>query len=171
MAIEFHCPKCGKGIKAPDEAGGKSGKCPSCHQSVYIPMPESELEPLPLAPLDPNEEREREQLLEETRRLRAATLQERAAGPETPDPGPAGDDPPLVRPDMDTLVLQYVLSAAASDMNGMAELEAELRKNWPAASDVMDRLVSDELLPRELSDRKIPRQFIVGLFRNLRKIK
>jgi hypothetical protein len=169
MSIEFHCPKCGKAIKAPDEGGGKTGKCPACHQPVYIPMPESEIEPLSLTPLDPTEEQERERLLEEARRLRWATLQERNTAPETADAAPAGDDAPLIRPDMDTLVVQYVLSAAESDMNSMTDIEGELRKNWQAASEVMDRVLADELLPRQLADRKIPRQFVVGLFRTLRK--
>ena len=46
MTIEFHCPKCGKHIKAPKEAAGKNGKCPACHQSVYVPTPDDEIEPL-----------------------------------------------------------------------------------------------------------------------------
>ena len=39
MSIEIHCDHCGKLIKAPDDAGGQRGKCPYCHQSVYVPAP------------------------------------------------------------------------------------------------------------------------------------
>jgi DNA-directed RNA polymerase subunit RPC12/RpoP len=40
MAITFHCGHCGKKIEAPDSAGGKWGKCPSCHNKVYVPPKE-----------------------------------------------------------------------------------------------------------------------------------
>ena len=37
MGISFHCEHCGKKIEAPDAAGGKWGKCPGCHNKVYVP--------------------------------------------------------------------------------------------------------------------------------------
>ena len=58
MSIKFHCEHCGKRIDAPDTAGGKWGKCPSCHNKVYVPQPEDGDEPLTLAPVDETEEQE-----------------------------------------------------------------------------------------------------------------
>ena len=54
MAIIFHCPSCGKEIKAADNAGGKWGKCPKCHNKIYVPSidPEKEEPELKLAPVD-----------------------------------------------------------------------------------------------------------------------
>lgn len=37
MAINVVCPSCRKAIQAPDNAAGKSGKCPFCQQPVQIP--------------------------------------------------------------------------------------------------------------------------------------
>ena len=39
MPIKFQCSLCGKKIEAPDSAGGKWGKCPGCHNKVYVPQP------------------------------------------------------------------------------------------------------------------------------------
>lgn len=37
MAIVAACSKCGKAIKAPDNAAGKKGKCPACGAVIEIP--------------------------------------------------------------------------------------------------------------------------------------
>jgi len=57
MSIELHCDHCGQKIRAPAEAGGRWGDCPQCGQKVYIPTPAEDLEEIPLAPVDEEEER------------------------------------------------------------------------------------------------------------------
>jgi predicted RNA-binding Zn-ribbon protein involved in translation (DUF1610 family) len=44
MPISFQCPQCGKKLKAPDEAAGKSSKCPGCGGTVTCPEPIYEAE-------------------------------------------------------------------------------------------------------------------------------
>jgi predicted RNA-binding Zn-ribbon protein involved in translation (DUF1610 family) len=39
MPITFQCPQCGKKLKAPDSAVGKSSKCPGCGGTVICPEP------------------------------------------------------------------------------------------------------------------------------------
>ena len=39
MPISFDCPQCGKHLKAPDAAAGKSSKCPHCGCKVTCPAP------------------------------------------------------------------------------------------------------------------------------------
>src|SRR5262245_18176980 len=39
MPISFSCPQCGKKFKAPDNALGKSSKCPGCGSPVTCPEP------------------------------------------------------------------------------------------------------------------------------------
>jgi predicted RNA-binding Zn-ribbon protein involved in translation (DUF1610 family) len=39
MAISFSCAQCGKKLKAPDSAAGKSSKCPGCGGPVTCPEP------------------------------------------------------------------------------------------------------------------------------------
>lgn len=73
MAITFRCEHCHKSINAPDDAGGKRGKCPYCKQSTYIPAPVDDEELYDLAPVDEEaEKKEREfqkQLFEKERDL------------------------------------------------------------------------------------------------------
>jgi hypothetical protein len=67
MPITIHCESCKKKIIAPDNAGGKWGKCPFCNHRCYIPMPETEEEEeLKLAPIDENAEKQYEQMMKET---------------------------------------------------------------------------------------------------------
>ena len=57
MSITIQCEHCDKKIEAPETAGGKWGKCPRCHNKVYVPKLESnEEEELRLAPIDEMEE-------------------------------------------------------------------------------------------------------------------
>src|SRR5262252_974327 len=39
MPISFSCPQCGKKLKAPDNAVGKTSKCPGCGSPVTCPEP------------------------------------------------------------------------------------------------------------------------------------
>jgi predicted RNA-binding Zn-ribbon protein involved in translation (DUF1610 family) len=39
MSISFQCPRCGKKLKAPDNAAGKSSSCPGCGVKVTCPEP------------------------------------------------------------------------------------------------------------------------------------
>jgi predicted RNA-binding Zn-ribbon protein involved in translation (DUF1610 family) len=55
MAISFSCPQCGKKLKAPDNAVGKSSSCPGCGSPVTCPEPilDAELVDAPSAGFDP----------------------------------------------------------------------------------------------------------------------
>ena len=35
--ISFDCPRCGAGLKVPDEKGGKRGRCPKCKTIIKVP--------------------------------------------------------------------------------------------------------------------------------------
>ena len=55
MPISFPCPQCGKKLKAPDDAAGKSSKCPGCGGTVTCPEPvyDAEVVEMELAPEKP----------------------------------------------------------------------------------------------------------------------
>jgi len=167
MSIEFHCDHCGKLVRAPDDAGGKHGQCPSCHQSVYIPMPSDQIEPLDLSPVDDAEEHERARLLDESREIQRRLRDEkdlpRGAAAEPP-PSAAGQVlPPKL--DMETLVIEYAQAMAAGDLEEAERLAADIRSDMTAAEDVMQRLTLDELPPERLAD--IPRPVLVAFFKQL----
>ena len=42
MSISFQCPRCGKKLKAPDSAAGKSSSCPGCGGTVTCPEPDDD---------------------------------------------------------------------------------------------------------------------------------
>jgi len=39
--VQFKCPHCGSGIKAPAAVAGRRSKCPSCHEKVTVPLLEA----------------------------------------------------------------------------------------------------------------------------------
>ncbi len=42
MSISFQCPRCGKKLKAPDSAAGRSSSCPGCGGTVTCPEPDDD---------------------------------------------------------------------------------------------------------------------------------
>ncbi|MBU2596636.1 MAG: hypothetical protein KJ757_03615, partial [Planctomycetes bacterium] len=77
MSISFHCECCKKKIVAPDDAGGKWGKCPYCNHRCYVPLPENEGdEELKLTPVDETQEKQYEQMMKETHNITESLLHE-----------------------------------------------------------------------------------------------
>ncbi len=56
MSISFLCARCGKKLKAPDAAAGKSSKCPGCGSTVTCPEPvyDAEVVEMEVAPETPS---------------------------------------------------------------------------------------------------------------------
>lgn len=185
MPIELHCNHCGKLVRAPDEAAGKHGTCPACHQSVYIPTPDDRLEVLGLEPVDPDFERRKKQLARETANMAARVLRDREGlGPEKPGdraermaaaeraaasasaaPKPVAANPQQVM----QWVIGYAAAVAGGNLPEAERLEEAIRGNLPAAQDAIQRILVDEIPPAALS--KIPRPVLVGIFKKLRELK
>jgi hypothetical protein len=167
MSIEFHCEHCGTLVRAPDDGGGKHGKCPSCHQSVYIPMPSDQVEPLEIAPVDQADERERARLQQEALELQRRLLDERelpkGTAAELPPASPGAPLPP--RLDMETLLIEYARAMAAGDLEQAEQFASDIRADMRAAEEAIQRMVADELPPKQLA--QIPRPVLVGFFRQL----
>ena len=86
MPISFTCESCKKKVKAPDNAGGKWGKCPQCQHRCYIPLPVVEgEEELKLAPIDESEESKYNEMMRETHNLTRKILSETAVPTEGAD--------------------------------------------------------------------------------------
>lgn len=171
MAIEFHCEHCGKHVRAADEHAGKTAKCPSCHQPVYVPEPVGDDDLLKLAPLDPSDEVERAKMLRETQELtrKIRTDKETGAEPAHKRPAAASDDIPTRDVDVEPLVVEYVKLMAKGDLAAAEALSNDIRKHMSAAEAVMQRLTIDELGHPALAG--IPRPVLVGFFKRLREKK
>ncbi len=172
MAIEFHCEHCGKLVRTADEHAGKRGKCPFCHQSVYIPTPDDQLEPLTLAPVDREDQQRQKELLDESRQLAQTIMKDREGPPpESPRdarsrPTPTGDAR-LAKATVEEALVRYVQSMASGDLVEAERLAGEIRKDLRTADEVIQRIVSDTMPPPELAE--IPRPVLVGFFKQLRE--
>lgn len=157
--IEFHCQFCTKLIRTADENAGKHGNCPACHQKVYIPTPEDQIEPLKLAPIDAASEAEQRRLDAEAKAVARQLLHEREV--------PAGAARPsaAAAPDMETVVVQYVLLMSQGALEKAQALAADIRRNMKAAEPVIQRLSMDDIPPPQLA--KVPRPVMIGFLRQL----
>jgi hypothetical protein len=172
MGIVFHCEHCGKKIDAPANTGGKWGKCPACHNRVYVPPPEPDpADDLRLSPLDETDEDKRNRLMAETFQLTQDILQEKAM-PETTEDTPAPDESlfiPMDRMDDKDLakeVVQYLRLVADGDLDGAGQVMGIISAYGPQTHAILDRIALGEILDPRLA--AIPPQVLSGLIRNLR---
>jgi hypothetical protein len=162
MSIKFHCEHCGKKIDAPDSAGGKWGKCPACHNKVYVPLPETEDE-LKLAPIDETEEERQKRLMAETFQLTQSILQEK----EVPNAGLSSQSAQEISNEkMTEAVVRYLRLMADGDLDAAHRTAETIASNRRKAKEVLDQIATSDPPDPELED--IPPQVLSGLIRNLR---
>lgn len=165
MAIVFHCEFCGKKIEAPDSAGGKWGKCPACHNKLYVPSPKvEEDDELRLAPLDTDAIEKERQLRAETQRLTQDILQEKDI-PDGPR-SPSGVVYEMSDKELRNNVILYLRHIALDELNEAEEIAALIAPCRARAVKIIDRIALSEIPEPELSD--IPPQLLAGSIRNLR---
>jgi len=163
MAITFHCEHCNKKIEAPDTAGGRWGKCPACHNKVYVPSPESD-EELKLAPLDTSfRERERE-LMAETHRLTQDILKEREIPDGPRDAGGAVYE--MSDKELRQNVILYLRQMAQGDLDEAESTGALIAPCGSRVTDMLDIIALSDMPEPELAD--IPQQLLSGAIRALR---
>jgi len=166
MGITFHCEHCDKKIQAPDGAGGRWGKCPACHNRVYIPGTDSG-EELKLAPIDENEEKKLKQLMAETHKLTHNILKEKEvpaddaikAAPVTPDE--VNDETLTVS------IISYLRMMADGNLEEAEQSAQYISRGGRKAKKIIDKIEDREIPEPELAD--IPEQVLAGLMKQLRK--
>jgi DNA-directed RNA polymerase subunit RPC12/RpoP len=183
MTIVFHCEHCEKKISAPDEFGGKAGKCPHCQQRVFIPSPPDQLEEIPLAPEDPNEERRRQQLLRETFRVQQQ-LNDHKEAPEQPggQVSPAGGALPISDSeselprsqtavggssgtDVRAMVGQYLVLMSRGNLETAEQRAEQIASGGSAAKRIVEQMAMQDVLEPELAN--VPPSVISGYFKKL----
>jgi hypothetical protein len=162
MPIQLHCEHCGKKIEAPDNAGGKWGKCPRCHNKVYVPQPDTGEEELKLAPIDEAEDQRRRQLMAETFEITQNILEEKNI-PEVPSAGPESD---LSDEQLSEIVIRYLRQMYDGDLDDAQRTLEVVVAHRRKVRGVLDQIASSEPPDAELLD--IPQQVLSGLIRNLR---
>lgn len=163
MAIIFHCENCGKKIEAPDSAGGKWGKCPACHNKIYVPGLDSD-EELKLAPIDESDEEKKKRLMAETHKLTQDILQEREVPPGPADsPGPVSE---MSEKELTKNIIMYLRLMADGELGQAQRVADFISPGGRQAVEILDRIALSEIPEPELAD--IPQQVLSGLIRKLR---
>jgi len=163
MAITFHCEYCGKKIEAQDSAGGKRGKCPACHNKLYVPDLDSGDE-LKLAPINEGDEAKQKQLMDETYRLTQDILLEREA-PNGPEEAATWASKISVK-ELTKNIIVYLRQMADGELDQAQETVELIIPARARAVGILDRIALSEMPEPELAD--IPPQALSGLIRNLR---
>lgn len=169
MAIRFHCEYCGKKIEAADSAGGRWGKCPACHNKLYVPSMNIG-EELKLAPIDTTAEEREKQLLAETHRLTQDILQERVIPEGVTETANLDETAAPIfgisKTELTKFIIMYLRQMADGELAEAQKIEALIEPYNAQAMDILDRIALGETLEPELAD--IPQQVISALVRTLR---
>jgi len=163
MAIRFHCDHCGKEIKADDSAGGKWGKCPSCHNKLYVPNLNIGDE-LTLAPVDESEEEKKKRLMAETYELTQNILQERESPESATDFG--GPASATSEKELTMNIILYLRQMADGSLDEADATAAMIVPQGRRAIAILDTIALSDIPEPELAD--ITPQVLAGLIRTLR---
>lgn len=163
MPIRLHCDHCGKKIEAPDHAGGKWGKCPACHNKVYVPAPPSD-EELKLAPIDETEEERRARLRKEAFELTKDILEDSAVAEAAPEPSRPGVE--ISEQKLNGHIVRYLRQMADGDLDEAQSTADLIVPHRRQAMSILDGMVKSDAPDPELAN--VPQQVLSGLIRNLR---
>jgi hypothetical protein len=175
VAIQFHCEHCGKLVKAPDNAGGRAGRCPHCSGEVFIPTAQQDdADEIGLAPLDPEEERQRRQAAAEDAAYQRRLLEDKEPPPEEgvkprkpAAPRPAESAPAKSAKHLNRLVVEYIESMSSSKLDRAAKLASELSKHRASVLSILDAMETEDLGVYGLPP--LPRPILQGFLGELRK--
>ena len=169
MSIIFHCDYCGKKIEAADSAGGRWGKCPACHNRLYVPSSHSG-EELKLAPIDETDLEREKRLLDETHKLTQDILQEREVPEATPETiGPietAGPVLEMSERELTKYIIMYLRLMADSELYEAHRIAGLIAPHSEQAVKILDKIAFSEILEPELAD--ISQLALSGSIRALR---
>jgi len=169
MSIIFHCDYCGKKIEAADSAGGKWGKCPACHNKLYVPASESD-EELKLAPVDETELEREKRLLDETNRLTQDILKER----ENPEGAAELDEPTetvglgfeMSQVELKQYIVKYLRLMADSELYEAQKIAVLITPYGARVVKILDKMAAGDMPDPELAG--ISQLVLSGLIRSLR---
>ncbi|MCP4612236.1 MAG: hypothetical protein GY845_26370 [Planctomycetes bacterium] len=169
MAIIFHCDYCGKKIEAADSAGGKWGKCPACHNKLYVPASESN-EELKLAPVDETDLEREKRLLDETNKLTLDILKERdipQGATEQDEPAEAaGSGFEVSQVELRQYIVKYLHLMADSELYEAQKIAALIKPKGARAVKILDKMAVGDMSEPELVG--ISQLVLSGLIRSLR---
>lgn len=166
--IQVTCQHCNHVIKAPRKAAGRRGKCPHCHNSVYVPTPSDELEEIPFASSDDEALAKADRLEKEALEVAAAIRREKDDTPQkarpTPDPPTtAKPNPPVT--DITRAICRYLQAMQVSELERAEGIAEELKGSARQAKSKIQQMMVDAMRPDEV--RGIPDGLYQGFLRKL----
>ena len=169
MSIELHCPQCAKLIRAPDDAGGKHGKCPYCECKIYIPTPSDDGETIQLAPIDEQELKREAELRREAIAMESQVAHESAKlPPESGAPPRAAQSQPTETPGevIDTVaqVQRFLIAMRDSKLDQADQAVALLKRGGERSLDFVQGLLVDEIPPQV---ENVPPPVLTGFLKTL----
>ncbi len=163
MAISFSCESCKKKIKAPDNTGGKWGKCPFCNHKCYIPLPTAEgQEELKLAPIDESEETQYGHMMRETHDITMNILHQKEAPEKAEGPSPRTSEKELTKN-----IIKYLRQMADGQLDAAQATAEKIVRYRDQAIEILDAIAVSEIPEPELQD--VPQQVIAGFIKNIRQ--
>lgn len=171
MSIVIHCQNCKKKIKAPDSFGGKYGKCPFCQHKNYIPLPqEPDFDEIKLAPIDDQDQKQKQQMLLETYSLTQQILQENQIPDEVnlDNGGEREHQEEIPSNQLLNLIIKYLSNMAHSNLDAAQNILKDIIPHKEKANDLLDRLLRAGAGEKELQD--ISPTILKGLIANLKKL-
>ena len=160
MSISFHCECCKKKIIAPDNAGGKWGKCPYCNHRCYVPMPESEgEEELKLAPVDETEEMKYQRMMKETYNITESLLREKSSPDDSDTPKNADEKDTAVQ------IIKYLRLMADGSLDEAQDIAEKIAVNKDSAKTILESLLKQKKPVPQL--RNIPQKVLEGFIKNM----
>lgn len=163
MGITFHCEHCGKKIEASDSAGGKWGRCPTCHNKVYVPDLSSD-EELKLAPINEDDRAKQKQLMAETYKLTQDILLEREGPNDEADTAASASQMNDER--LTESIIDYLRQMADGQLDEARKTAELIATRGSRAVKILDKIALSEIPEPQLVD--IPPQVLSGLIRTLR---
>lgn len=169
MAIIFHCDYCGKKIEAPDGAGGKWGKCPSCHNKLYVPAPEVD-EEIKLAPIDLTAEEKEKQLMDETFQLTQEILKEKDIPPGAADPDEPNETTgagfEMSQVELKQYIIKYLRLMADSELYEAQKIAARIKSHGARVMKILEQMTDGDISEPELAG--ISHLVLSGLIKSLK---
>ncbi len=170
MPIEFHCEHCEKLVNAPDDAGGRRAQCPHCKGKCYVPTASDQLEEIPLAPLDQEEEKRRKQAHQEDVALQQSLLHERADldAPAKPASQASTTASPAQATTIDAkgLVYDYVEAMSGGRLEEADRIADRLLTVRDDVLRIIESIATDPLAASDMP--AVPKPVLVGFLKQLR---
>ncbi|MFA5291783.1 MAG: hypothetical protein WC496_01965 [Phycisphaerae bacterium] len=160
MPITLHCESCKKKIVAPDNAGGKWGKCPFCNHRCYIPLPPDENEEeLTLSPVDETEEVRYRRMMQETYNITESLLH------ETEEPSDAETFKNMNEKEFTAQIIKYLRLMADGSLDEAHNLAERIVPYKSQAKAIFEKLLKAKKPEPELQD--VPKKVLDGFIKNM----